>query len=349
MGDVKAEALRRREAGESVPSIAAALGLTEGQVRGYVRRNAGRAAPPEPAPVPRQEMEAFEKSAAKSGVTVRSEWQDDENAADLWERWEGRNAKTIERVTKRHKFIADIAGNRPVAVAFASDQHISQGPIDLQRMREDAELIRDTKDLYVVLGGDGVDNHIKIRSAMIASEGPAGDQWLLYNHYLGILREKVIAVVSGNHDDWTKQACGVDQVRALALANKLCYAPSEAQVELRIGSQAYGLGVRHRYRMNSTYNQGHAPKQWMRMSGQLFDIAAVCHHHEASVESFRWAGHRRWVCRPGSYQITSSYTKDFGWDDAVPTCPTFIVFPETHRVIGFDDLRDAVGAMRGYA
>jgi hypothetical protein len=341
------ELVNRRANGERLEDIAATLGKSFQSVRSKSARTPGCekiTERPASRPVAKSDLAAFARSA---GATVSSEWDEEhEDPAQLWSLWEKRNSRTIDKASKRHRFVADFPSRRPVAIAFASDQHIAMGPIDLKRMREDAELIRDTDDLYVVLGGDGVDNHIKIQSAMLAAEGAISDQWLLYNHYLTILRDKVVVMISGNHCDWSKSVCGVDLVNNLARQNKIHYAPSEAIIDARVGGQAYSIGIRHRYKMNSSYNQGHAPKQWMRMGGHDFDVAIVCHHHEAQVESFRWGGKRRWVGRPGSYQVTSSYSKDFGFEDATPTCPTVVFWPDRHRSVMFDDVRDAVWAMR---
>ena len=262
--------------------------------------------------------------------------------AERWRQAEEENGRRIEYAKLRGRFSASF--DEPViGLSFISDQHIAPGtPVDMQRMREDAELIRDTPGLYACLGGDGVDNHIKHRSAIMAARSQPHDQWQLFEWYLEIFAPKIVAMISGNHDKWTDEIGGVDMLSRIAESQKLFYAPSEAVGELRVGETTYRVGLRHQYRMNSSFNQTHAVKQWFRMGTEAWDIGCIGHHHEASIECFVGQGLRRWACRPGSYQIRSSYSHQYGYNDAEPTCPTFLLYARSRRIIGFADLRDAV-------
>jgi predicted MPP superfamily phosphohydrolase len=68
----------------------------------------------------------------------------------------------------RNEQISVTLGSKPVAISFISDQHIAPGsPVDMKRMREDAEIVASTRGMFAILGGDGVDNPIKHRHAII--------------------------------------------------------------------------------------------------------------------------------------------------------------------------------------
>lgn len=202
----------------------------------------------------------------------------------------------------------------PVGFSFVSDQHISPGNlIAFRRMQADAELIAETPGLFAYLGGDGVDNHIKIPQA----------------------------VFSGNHDAWTDQRAGVDMVHLLAQQNRICYSPFEARISAKVGNVTYEVAMRHRYRFGSSFNMLHSVKQWWRMGEQPFDIGVICHDHEAEVGSFNAHSLERWAARPGAYQIGSSFVREYGWNETAPTCPTFIVWPDSRKITGFNDVRIA--------
>ena len=280
------------------------------------------------------------KSAGVDRPDVTPMWSPDD-ISDMWERAEKQNEKAVNKAIHRSRFEANL-GSDPVGITFVSDQHISaRNSVCLKRMREDAELIAETKGLYACLGGDGVDNHVKHRSAIVNARSTPADQWLLYEYYLGIFAHKVLAMISGNHDAWTEAMAGVDMVNWIASKNRICYAPAEAHLDVSVGSHEYKISFRHQYRMNSTFNETHAVKQWLRHGDTPFDVGCVCHHHSPAIEECLIMGEHRLFCRPGSYQITSSHSRQYGYNLTTPTCPTVVFYPDTRRLIGFYDVKDA--------
>ncbi len=361
------ELQRRLAEGQAHRQMADGMGKTLDAVASKAKRAREAAQPPLaasslPQAVPSDDLAAMQQSSeaaeiqrlktalaeARGGkapqrVPVETEVDnDDYDAAAEWQRQEQQSQKKILYVQKRRRFAASF--DEPViAVAFCSDQHIAPGtPVDFTRMRQDAELIQRTPGLYCILGGDGVDNHIAIRQAGLAARSQPSDQWKLFRYYVGIMAEKVICLISGNHEAWTDQMAGLDVLADIARSQRLCYSPDEARVSVKLGKQEYKLAVRHKYRFNSSDNMGHTVKKWFSMGPEPFDIGAVCHHHEPSVEAFIRHGQPRWACRPGSYQITSAYAAAGGFNDTMPTCPTFLLFRERREIQGFWDVRQAV-------
>jgi hypothetical protein len=278
-------------------------------------------------------------------VSVESQWKDDYDPDKAWASAEKRGRKAIRKAVNNGVF--DVSFEKgPIAISVISDQHIAPGSTcDFERLREDAELIRDTPGFYAVFGGDGVDNHIKHRSALIHAQSSPDQQWKLFDHYLQLFGDKILTIISGNHDAWTAQIGGVDFLGEIAKQNKICYAPAEARLNISVAGQEYKMMVRHQSgRFNSSLNQTHAVKRHYEYGTDLFDIGVICHHHEAACEAFIRHGLKRYAARPGSYQILSPYAHQYGYSRAIPTCPTFILFPKERRMIGFDDVKDAVWA-----
>ena len=133
-------------------------------------------------------------------------------------------------------------------------------------------------------GGDQIDNHIKHKSAIMAARSQPGDQYRLLEYYLSILGTRCLLMVSGNHENWSNQFAGVDVLKTLAKQQQIFYAPDEAWLEVEIGEQRYTVAMRHQYRMNSSFNQTHSVKQWLRHGEREFDIGCIGHHHEAAIE-----------------------------------------------------------------
>ncbi len=269
--------------------------------------------------------------------------KDDEPADALWERVKQRTRRDVERHKKLRFVDAHLPDTGVVAITVVSDQHIREtGPVDIERMEEDALLIRDTPGCYGILGGDGVDNHIKHLTAMRHGGTNPKEEWKMYDHYLSFFGDKLLAVISGNHDDWTTDQAGVGVIERLAKDRKLFFAPDEVVVRLVVGQETYKVKVRHQYRFNSEFNKTHTVKRLWEMGLDDFDVGVVCHHHEAALEPFVKHGRVVWGARPGSYQITSAYSRQKGYNQTFPTCPTFLFWPDSHYVLGFLDLRDAL-------
>lgn len=146
--------------------------------------------------------------------------------------------------------------------------------------------------------------------------------------------------------DWSSMQAGINMLERIARDHQVCYAPDFARITAHVGKQKYELAIRHKYRYGSTLNQVHTVKRWFDMGEEPFDCGVICHHHEAAMEAFQKHGRMRWGARPGSYQISSSYSRANGFNPSIPTCPTFVLFPDEHRIIGFSRLQDAVWAMQ---
>lgn len=305
-----------------------------------------------PEHVKRDAEQAKEKAAMRKAAAMQyappviTGFIDQESVADKWAAAEQENTHRIEVSKARQRFEASFSEDW-VLICALSDLHIAPGnTIDLRRMREDAELIRTTERCYAVLAGDAIDNHIKIRPAMLAARSQPSDQWEMFEYWLGIIAPKLFCAVAGNHDEWTNQFAGIDMMGWLMSQRKIHYSKDEARITCKVGGQSYELAMRHQYRMNSSFNQTHAVKQWLRNGEDAFDIGIVGHHHEAAVESFCWHSRQRWAARPGAYQITSAYTRTYGWNDAIPTVPTFLLCGDERRIIGFADIRDALKVLK---
>lgn len=279
-------------------------------------------------------------------VVYAPEETDDEPFEDLLERAVKSTDRDTAKARARRFCIAELVTTRPVALAFVSDQHLTMhGPCDVRRAFADAEAIQQTPGLFCLVGGDGVDNHIKHRAAMVGKGSRPTDEYRLYDGYLRALGHKILAVISGNHDDWTRDASGVDMVGLLAARHRLHYAPDEVVMTVRLvpepgaEGQEYTVKLRHQYRYNSSLNLTHTVKRLYDMGGDPFDVGVVCHNHEAEVGTFNRHGLVRYAIRPGSYQVESAWSRRVGFGQSYPTCPGVVLWPGERRIELFEDLR----------
>ena len=262
--------------------------------------------------------------------------------AQVWERRKLETRAAVEWQTARHQASISFDEDKPIGLSFVSDQHISEsGAVMLDQMEADARLIAETDGLYAVLGGDGVDNAIKHRAAVVNSASKPSTEWRMYDHYLGFFGDSLAAMISGNHDDWTQDFVGVDMVSQIAKRRGLFFAPDYILLTVNVGGQDYRVLVRHQYRFNSSYNTTHSAKQLLRMGDHDADVVTLCHKHEAAMEPWSHQGVIRWAFRPGSYQVVTGFSRRLGFNHGVPTCPTVILWPGTRRMLGFYNVADA--------
>lgn len=330
-----------------VVAAASQLGIPASTLSEWKAKDAaGQIRPSEPSTSSRQP--AGEQPGAReleiSGLKAqlaRLQQRDVDDPRSTWLQHEDRAARAIQKHQAGQLLDLKLTGDRPVGVCFVSDQHIGAKLCDLTRMREDAELIAATDGLYAILGGDGCDNHILIRSAMIASETPPEAQYELFEHYLSILGDKILCMLTGNHDHWTAKAAGIDLVGRIAAEQRIHYVKHEVLIRLTVGGQLYRVLARHGTRYHSAINSLHGLKRQWDLGNHDFDVGVAGHVHTAAIEQFYRHGVSRWAALAGSYQVSSDYSSYGGYPESVPTCPTFILWPGSRRITGFASVRDA--------
>tara|TARA_R110002020_G_scaffold23154_5_gene77464 strand:- start:6352 stop:7581 length:1230 start_codon:yes stop_codon:yes gene_type:complete len=234
-----------------------------------------------------------------------------------------------------------------IAIAFASDQHIGNKYTDHERMREDAELIANTPNCYIIHAGDFIDNFVidKPRPAMKATIPPSV-QWKLCEHYLDMFDDKIVAIVAGNHDLWTASLTDYDPLNELVRKRAILYHAFELNIRIWVGEQPYHISVRHKRRGNSNVHPARVVKSWWETGEADFDIGVVGHHHTPVVENFVRHGIERWAVRPGAYKMVDGYSEMLGFSDYWPTCPVAILSPSSKNIQVFSDLKTGLMALK---
>ena len=266
---------------------------------------------------------------------------------DLWASVEELSSKSINNMESARW--AEITFNTKgyIGVALASDQHIGNSYTDHARMREDAELVRDTDNCFVIHAGDFIDNFMidKPRPAM-KQKIPPSVQWKLCDHYLDMFEDKILAVVAGNHDLWTSGATDYDPLAKKVADLDVIYHAHELNIRLLVNNIPYNFSIRHKRRGNSALNPARVIKKMWEDGECDFDIGVVGHHHTPVIEPFTRHGMERWAIRPGSYKLIDSFAEMIGFQKERATCPMVILSPDKRSIQVFSDLRDGVATLK---
>lgn len=226
-------------------------------------------------------------------------------------------------------------------IAFMADMHIGNIGADHRAMEYDARLIADTPGLYTVLGGDMMDNHIKIMSAIIATPSSPRQQLEAFEYLLSIFSHKILAIISGNHENWTKASSGIDVLGRVARERRIFYSPHEVCLNLQTSALQYRVALRHKYKNNSALNLCNTVKRMWEHGKYNFDVGVVCHHHEAEIETFVKHDLPRIAIRTGTYLLLDEYASREGFNTAdYPIVPVVIFNPVQRKMHGFSDLAE---------
>lgn len=232
--------------------------------------------------------------------------------------------------------------NLPIGIAVVSDCHIG-GPAAYGQMFKDAELIKGS-GLWCVCAGDMLNSWVanpKLARLQATEWLNQAEAQALYRHYLSTLGDKLLAVVSGNHDAWV-HAVGQDYLRDSLKGKPILYDTGQVDVTLVADELETRVRLRHSFRGRSMYNPTHGIENSCRMDGGAFDIGVCGHSHAASIaRPFVVGGVERLALLVASYKIMDDFAKEKGFPKQHGTGSAAFVIDRDGRRFGFGDIRQA--------
>jgi hypothetical protein len=199
--------------------------------------------------------------------------------------------------------------------------------------------------MYCVLLGDAVDNFIPPKLAGEIRTGTRltiTDEMGIVKEYLSILAPKIKAVVSGNHEGWTKQMAGIDYFRdVLALIAPDClYDPFNVWATVTLGDFSRRMAISHHWRGKSMYNPMHAFIRARKMDGKRFDFGFGAHTHRCGAyQSFPDEGETVLALLAGAYKIVDDLSQRLNLEAPnKATAISVMLDAREHAMIPLDDL-----------
>ena len=244
--------------------------------------------------------------------------------------------------------------NRPIAIAFAADNHIGNDGVDYERMFSEAELIADTENMYAINLGDLADNFIvqKLLSLRMFTSTTIPEEWALVQHYVRILGPSLLAVIGGNHDGWTKAIAGVDQLQNILayLRPDLLYHSDELLVNIQVGPLSVPARLRHKWRYNSVLNPTHGiERTYERDQAKRFLLGVGAHTHISGLSrQFNAGGQTGLAVICGAYKIYDPFAVRLGLAEANKSTAVTVIFHPQYGMTGYDNLELAAEKMNQY-
>lgn len=228
-------------------------------------------------------------------------------------------------------------------VAFVADNHAGSVGGRYSLLLEKFQLMRRIPRLYVVNGGDTIDNFLPSKHPEGAFEMicPPHVQKLIIEKLFGILRGRWIAMVKGDHENFSWLADDFDFCQYIAERMECANLGFGGFINIKLGTQTYRIGIRHRFRFNSSFNLTHTVKRMREQLGD-FDIGVVAHNHRAAVEHMNFPDKDRVFIRPGAFKMADNYAKKLGFLDDSRTCviPAVKLWANQRKIKAYFDISE---------
>jgi hypothetical protein len=241
----------------------------------------------------------------------------------------------------------------PFMLLPLSDLHIGSGGVDYQSLQKHLDFIKNNP-VYTVLVGDLADNFSPIKHPTAIREDVVSptDQWAITRSFFKKYEDKILAVVSGNHDEWTG-AVGIDIYRWLTEDLNIPLLKGGGVLRLNIDDNQFKVRLWHKIaRLNSQFNYTHAGKQALRLAGDDSDVVITGDKHLGGIEQTHIGNKKRTIVQLGTFKTEDSFGRSQGFvQHPRPFYPVLMFFPNTlniEAVENLDQAEELIDGMRKY-
>lgn len=140
--------------------------------------------------------------------------------------------------------VADLPDLECVYLLPISDMHLGDPMCNIDKFYRYREWIEQTPNAYVLLNGDIMNTAIKASVSDVYGETISpGEQIKLAVKIFAPIKDRILAVVAGNHERRIYKETGVDVMEVVAVQLGAYYAGNEAFLKLRCGKAENGKPV----------------------------------------------------------------------------------------------------------
>ena len=256
---------------------------------------------------------------------------------------------------KQFEATINVKSKSPISLSFISDVHIGSQYVNYQAVLEDAELVKKSPNMYVMLGGDVSDKMNNFRNSAVAGGQlhPVTIQVLTEEKYIDFLGNKLLAKIGGNHDKMDSKMSGMDSNYFINRGKKYPFLPHGGLIKINVGKAEYKILWKHQYRFKSSLNQFNSHHRMLGLLDPTADIVVQEHEHSPGIESLEKGEYDKKTVvniRTGAYKINDGFSMDF-YKSGRTAPQTIILFPDEKKILamhGRDAIKDAITYLEGY-
>lgn len=237
-------------------------------------------------------------------------------------------------------------GYKPFAIAMLSDVH-GGAKADYKAIQDDLSTISSTKRMYAIAAGDICDNFIigKLQSVQKFQSTTIDMEQRFLRWFFEKLKGSLVAVCSGNHDDWTKKISAIDPAKEILKGVDVLFGSSQIKFDLKWGNNTHKYLVRHKFKHSSIFNPTHGMEVFWERGDNEFDVAISGHTHIATLcRPFIKHDKERFAILLGTYKLRDEFGRECGFADTHSDsrgCGAMCYNPETGQVFWTRDLKTA--------
>lgn len=253
-----------------------------------------------------------------------------------------------EELEHRRKAQSITFDGGPIAIVFAGDEHFGNDGTDVQRVFDEAYMIRDTPGMYTWRTGDVVDNFIlgRMRQIRDGNRISIPDEWTLAVELLNVIRPKLLAWCGGNHPYWSEVASGVS-VEESILPEGILWDKDEIVADVHVADASVRIRQRHQWLGRSQWNPTHALEKAFRMDRSDADIHVGSHTHIASLvrDSLGPNAERKVAILTGTYKVWDEHARRKGFPEHDVSTTATLIVNEDGSFMATSNLEAAVNYM----
>lgn len=307
--------------------------------------------------IPRAFVSEFKTGIDESKVEIENlkRWEDS-NVEDVLDSMQ----LTQERMRKldsqqKNADITITTGSPHVALMFLSDIHLENVNTDLQQLRKDIEIIKNTKDFYVGFGGDLIDNFIvgPHKEGVVEAVIPPKAARIVAGKIFDKLKGRMLWTIIGCHDAWDRDYADYNLPEHIARKLRIPYLGHGGDINLSLKrnkgkSVLYSIHARHKYRGSGGDNGTACCKNVLRNIDSKFDIVAISHNHFAEIKIEHFLRKPRVFVRTGSYKMEDRYSNMLGFEknDFDSKIPVVILNTETKEMKVVSGVKNAADMLK---
>lgn len=247
---------------------------------------------------------------------------------DIWDLFNSIQKKIFKHRNIIDDYYVDIESKCSIiSIVPLADLHIGSLYTDYNSMKNDVEYISNMPCTYVILLGDLIDNMIWKKSDADELTG-VKMQLLLLEEIFNKLQDKIIAIITGDHEKFTEVASELDIYRDYFHKFSIDWG---TRLIIHVNSNQYRILARHRYRYNSSQNLTNTVKRMMEKVNDA-DIGIVAHTHIPAYEMFYLRGTPRYAIRVGSYKRGDNFLEKNSILEGTPIFPTILLGTDKHYI-----------------
>jgi len=237
---------------------------------------------------------------------------------DYWSARFVERQRQFEEVGEMVNNHVEISFPKTICLNFIGDLHAGGANVDYERIAQEANMIVNTPDSYVLLLGDLIEGFFFNPAQMEQIEQvPVQHKYMreLLRFYAD--NKKLLIGWTGDHDAWAKKY-GISAYSDFSDATGAHLMSGVGYATLNVGDQTYKITGAHRFPGSSMYNKVHSGKRSVVFGGSRgSDIVVSAHTHgkghaQDSMTGFGGKAEDVHIINVGPYKWNDGYAQKLG-------------------------------------